>query len=45
MPNISEKALSAMIEEASGEDIIIPRTDFMNINTKEDIYCVQRLGL
>ena len=99
MPNISEKALSAMIEEISGEDIIIPRTGlgyeplhaiynrscispmltlierqvlhisalfpylvvkelekktyffhkghsiFMNINTKEDICCVQRLGL
>jgi len=99
MPNISEKALSAMIEEVSGEDIIIPKIDlgyeplhaiynrscispmltlierqvfhisalfpylvvkelkertyffhkghsiFMNINTKEDIYCVQRLGL
>jgi len=99
MPNISEKALRAMIEEVRGEDIIIPRTEsgyeplhaiynrscispmltligrnilrisalfpllvvkelkgrpyffhrdlsiFMNINTQEDVYCVQRLGL
>jgi len=99
MPNVSEKALFSMVEEADGADIIVPHTEsgyeplhalynrscispmltllsrhifrisalfpylvvkelqqkpyffhnglsiFMNVNTREDVACAQRLGL